>query len=264
MFPETRDLSAMHLHEAAVLMVRSGVDALRSPRSHAFESSMKAAAPTCAYALECLSKLAFIMVRYAEDGTVPPDEDIKGFADGTYWMGGKQVKSMRGHHVEVAIRGLADNHATEFTELGQLLQEPFNQRVLTTLTAFHAFTRYAWIEDLRGADKDATFMATVFVLQQLHLADQPPEIREEVWLSKQHHEETFLPRIADVLTDICFALTVGLHRIVEAHGDTLLMRTFVKHLVGVFPERSEYLLGLTPESNWGHPSKGAWGTYCFQ
>ena len=225
---------------------------------------MKAAAPTCAYALECLSKLAFILVRYAEDGTVPPDDDIKDFADGTYWMGGRQVKSMRGHHVEVAIRGLVDNHSTVFTELGQLLQEPFNQRVLTTLTAFHAFTRYAWVEDLRGADKDATFMATVFVLQQLHLADQPPEIREVFSLSKQHHEETFLPRIADALTDICFALTVGLYRILEAHGDIMLRRTFVKHLVRVFPERCEHLLGLTPQSMWGQPSEGAWGTYCFQ
>ena len=50
MFPETQDLSVIHLHEAAVLMVRSGVDALCSSRSHAFETSMKAAAPTCAYA----------------------------------------------------------------------------------------------------------------------------------------------------------------------------------------------------------------------
>ena len=84
------------------------------------------------------------------------------------------------------------------------------------------------------------------------------------FVSKQHHEETFLPRIADVLTDTCFALTVGLYRILEAHGDMLLRRTFVKHLVRVFPERSEHLLGLTPQSMWGHPSEGAWGTYCFQ
>ena len=263
MFPETRDLTVMQLHEAAVLMVRSGADALCPPRSYAFESSMKAAAPTCAYALECLSKLAFILVRFAEDGTVPPDDDIKDFADGSYWMDGKQVKSMRGHHVEVAIRGLADNHSTVFMELGQLLQEPFSQRVLTTLTAFHAFTRYAWVEDLRGADKDATFMATVFVLQQLHLADQPPEIQEVFSLSKQHHEETFLPRVADALTDICFALTVGLYRMLEGNGDESLGRMLVKHLVGAFPERAEHLLGLTARSVWGQPSSGSWGGYCF-
>ena len=263
MFPETRDLTVIQLHEAAVLMVRSGADALCSPRSYAFESSMKAAAPTCAYALECLSKLAFILVRYAEDGTVPPDDEIKGFADGTYWMDGKQVKSMRGHHVEVAIRGLADNHSTVFTELGQLLQEPFNQRVLTTLTAFHAFTRYAWVEDLRGADKDATFMATVFGLQQLHLADQPDEIRQYPGESMQHHRETFLRRVADALTDICFALTVGLYRILDDNNDVTLGRSLVKRLVGVFPERAEHLLGLTTRSVWGQPSTGAWGTYCF-
>ena len=264
MFPETRDLSVIHLHEAAVLMVRSGVDALCSSQSHAFETSMKAAAPTCAYAFECLSKLAFILARYAEDGTVPSNDDIKSFADGTYWMGGQQVKSMRGHHVEAAIRGLVDNHSTEFTELDHLLQEPFNQRVLTALTAFHAFTRYAWIDDLRDDDRDIAFDATVFGLQRLHLADQPPEIREVVSLSSENHQATFLPRVGDVLTDICFALTVGLYRIVGEHGDTPLMRTFVKHLVGVFPERSGHLLGLTPQSKWGHPSEGAWGTYCFQ
>ena len=39
MFPEARDLSVINLHEAAALMVRSGADALRSPRSISYESS---------------------------------------------------------------------------------------------------------------------------------------------------------------------------------------------------------------------------------
>lgn len=263
MFPETRDLSVMQLHETAVMMVRSGVDALCSPRSNAYESSMKAASPTCAYALECLSKLAFILVRYTEDTAIPSDDEIKGFADGSYWTGGKQVKSMRGHHVEAAIRGLVDANGEVFNELSQVLQEPFNRQVLTAITAFHAFTRYAWVEDLRGGDKDITFVATVFQLQQLHLADQPEEIREMPFVSRQHHEETFLLRVADVLTDTCFALTVGLCRILEANGGMTLGRVFIRHLLGGFPERSEHLLGLTPQSKWGQPSEGAWGTYCF-
>ena len=263
MFPEARDLSVIDLHEAATLMVRSGADVLCSPRSNAFESSLKAAAPTCGYAFECLSKLAFILVRYAADSTIPPDRDIRDFADGTYWTEGKQIQSMRGHHVEVAIRGLVDSNRSAFVELDRLLQEPFNRVALSTITAFHAFTRYAWVEDLRGNDEEVRFMATVFGLQQLHLADQPDEIRQFPGESMQHHRETFLRRVADALTDICFALTVGLYRILDDNNDVTLGRSLVKRLVGVFPERAEHLLGLTTRSLWGQPSAGAWGTYCF-
>ena len=156
-----------------------------------------------------------------------------------------------------------DNHSTTFQELGQLVQEPFNRQVLTAITAFHAFTRYAWVEDLRGGDRDITFDATVYELQQLHLADQPEEISEMPFASAQHHGGTLLGRIADVLTDICFALTLGLCRILEANGEVTLRRPFFKRLVRVFPERSEHLLGLTSQSVRGHPSTGVWGTYCF-
>ncbi len=256
-------MALIDLHETATLMVRSAVDALCSQRSVGYESSLRAAAPTCGYAFECLSKLAFILVCYAEDKTIPSDKDIKNFADGTYWTDGKQVKSMSGHHVSAAITGLVDNHKSVFNELDQLLHEPFNRRALATITAFHAFTRYAWVEDLRGKDEEIRFEAMVFGLQRLHLADQPDEIRRLLGESMRHHGETFLRRVADVLTDICLALTVGLYRILETNGDAARGRILVQHPVGVFPERVEHVLGLSARSVWGQPSAGAWGAYCF-
>ena len=245
-------------------MVRSGADALCSPRSISYESSLKAAAPTCGYAFECLSKLAFILVRYAEDSTIPPDRDIRDFADGTYWTDGKQIQSMRGHHVEVAIRGLVDNSGSAFVELARLLQGAVQPRDAGN---HHCLSRPSlatrWVEDLRGNDEEVRFTATVFGLQQLHLADQPDEIRQYPGESMRHHRETFLRRVADALTDICFALTVGLYRILDDNNDVTLGRSLVKCLVGVFPERAEHLLGLATGSVWSQPSAGAWGTYCF-
>ena len=237
MFAETRDLAVINLHETAMLMVRSSADVLCSSWPTGYESPLKAAAPTCGYALECLSKLAFILVCFTEDHAIPPDRDIINFADGTYRAGSKRIKSMRGHHVEAAITVLVENNSSAFRELDSLLKEPFNRATLTSITAFHAFTRYAWVENLRGNDEEVRFTATVFGLQQLHLGDQPDEIRQRPGESMRHHRETFLRRVADVLTDICLALTVGLHRILEAHDDTTLGRILVKHSVGVFPER---------------------------
>ena len=74
------------------------------------------------------------------------------------------------HHADAAIRSLVDNHSSVFSEMERLLKEPFAQTVLTTITAFHAFTRYAWIDGMRGGNEEIRFTATVFGLQQLHLA----------------------------------------------------------------------------------------------
>lgn len=263
MFPNSRDLTVIRLHEAAALMVLNATRSLNDSDVAAFESAIKAAAPSSAYALECLAKLAFIVEHFIDSGEVPSDDEIRSFAQGIYYLKGDAKKSMSGHHVERAVQDLIEHHPNTFEEAQTVLAEPFHAGVLSTVTAFHAFTRYAWVDDLRGEDREISFDASVFNLQQIHLADQPPEMRSVAFDSLRHHEATFLPRVADALTDLALALSLGLWRIFENNDDQVLARIVINHLVQAFPEQMQERTGASLGTRWDDPISGSWGTYRF-
>ena len=261
MFPNTRDLTVIRLHEAAVLMLLNATCSLNDSEVAAFESAIKAAAPSSGYALECLAKLAFIVEHFVDAGEVPSDEEIRSFANGIYHLKGDAKKSMAGHHVDRAIHDLIERHPDTFGEVQSVLAEPFHVGVLRAVTAFHAFTRYAWVNDLRGDDREISFDAAVFNLQRIHLADQPPEMRSVAFDSRRHHEATFLPRVADALTDLGLALSLGLWRSFDNNEERVLATSVIRHLVRTFPEQLRERTGASPEARWGDPISGSWGTY---
>lgn len=263
MFPNTSDLSAMGLHEAATLMIRHAWVALTSQPNQAFESGVKSISPSCGYSLECQAKLGFILDHFAQHEEVPSDKEIRSFADGVYYLSGQETKSMRGHHLEQAVCDLAQQHPERYTELANLLADQFHAQTLRTVTAFHAFTRYAWVDDLRGGDREIHFDASVFMLQQTLLDRQPPEIRQFVSTSRNHHEATFLPAIAETLVEITIALTLGLYRTAADGNDTALARNFILNLHRALPLQTEELLGVSASTKWDAESTGAWGRYRF-
>lgn len=263
MFPGNRDLTVIRLHEVSMLMIQNAVQYLGTSFRLEFESEIKAAAPGCGYALECLAKLAFILDYYLSNQNVPSDIDIREFADGVYYLQGDARKSMRGHHVDIAIRGLVEHDADTFQELQTLLTQQFHAAVLRNVTAFHAFTRYAWVADLRGGDREVSFDASVFQMQQMHLAEQPPALRSVIFESQKHHEATFLPRVADSLADFALALSLGLHRIFTAAGDTALARIVMQKVVHVFPEQTQERTGASGQTEWDAQVSGSWGSYRF-
>ena len=263
MFPNTSDLSVMGLHESATLMIHHAWGALTSGPNQAFESGVKSISPGCGYSLECQAKLGFILDHYVRHEEVPSDKDIRSFADGVYYLRGQETKSMRGHHVEQAVRDLAQQNPKRYAELENLLADPFHEHTLRTVTAFHAFTRYAWVDDLRGDDRDIYFDASVFLLQQILLNRQPSEIRQVASASRDHHEATFLPTIAEALVEITIALTLGLCRTAADGNGTVLARSFIRNLHRAFPDQLQELLGVSASTQWEEETSGAWGTYRF-
>ena len=256
-------LAPVHeMHQATTRMVANAAAGLVSQPSRSYEPPLQAACPNFGYAFECLGKAILIYHNVATRGEVPDDEQIKSWASGTGRTGGATRKAMRGHHLQELVRTVVDECEGDVPELRRLIEQPFVQQSLTVVTAFHAFLRYDWIDALRSKEHGITFDATVFMLQQLHLAEMPTDLAPYPFEQAEGHNKTFLPRVADALVDLYVALTLGLARTAEPLGEHS-GRLFIKHCVIELPERAEHLLGLNVGSRWGEPTRGAWGEYCL-
>ena len=250
------------MHQATTRMVAAAAVGLTSQPSRSFEPPLQAACPNFGYAFESLGKAILIYHSIAATGEVPGDEAIKSWASGTGTTDGATRKAMRGHHVHELVRTLLNECERDLPELRRLIEQPFVQQSLSVVTAFHAFVRYDWIRSLRSEKRGIAFDATVFMLQRLHLADMPTNLAPHPFEQAEWHDKTFLPRVADSLVDVYFALTLGLALTAE-FLEQQSGRLFIKHCVIELPERAEHLLGLNAGYRWGEPSRGAWGEYCF-
>ena len=254
--------SVVAMHQATTRMVAAAAVGLTSQPSRSFEPPLQAACPNFGYAFECLGKAILIYHNIAATGEVPDDEAIKSWASGTGTTDGATRKAMRGHHVHELVRTLLNECERDLPELRRLIEQPFVQQSLSVVTAFHAFVRYDWIHSLRSEKRGIAFDATVFMLQQLHLADMPTDLAPYPFEQAEWHGKTFLPRVADALVDVYVALTLGLALTAETL-DERSGRLFITHCVTELPERAEHLLGLNVDCRWGEPTRGAWGEYCL-
>ena len=248
------------MHETTTRMVAAATVGLVSHPSRSYEPPLQAACPNFGYTFECIGKAILIYHNIATGGEVPSDEAIKSWASGSGRTDGATRRAMRGHHVNELVGTLLNECEGELPELRRLTEEPFVQQSLTVVTAFHAFLRYDWIHSLRGEESGIAFDATVFMLQQLHLADIPTDLAPYPFEQAEWHDKTFLPRVADALVDVYVALTLGLARTAEILHERS-GRQFITHCVIELPERSEHLLGLRVGCRWDEPSRGAWGEF---
>ncbi|MYI56958.1 MAG: hypothetical protein F4062_08050 [Acidimicrobiia bacterium] len=252
----------LSMHQSTTRMVAAAAAGLVAQPSRGYEPPLQAACPNFGYAFECLGKATLIYHNVAAGSEIPDDEQIKSWASGIGRTGGATRKAMRGHHVQELVRTVLDQCEGDVPELRRLIEQPFVQQSLAVVTAFHAFLRYDWIRSLRSEEHGIAFDATVFMLQQLHLADMPTDLASYPFEQAEWHNKTFLPRVADALVDVYFALTLGLARTAESLGERS-GRLFIEHCVIELPERAEHLLGLNVGCRWDEPTRGAWGEYCL-
>ena len=90
-------------------------------------------------------------------------------------------------------------------ELKEVIERPVHQGCVGLITTFHGFTRYALLDELLDPDRDeeVRFVATVFAVQQIVMADYPDMNPVE---NAAHHDREFLPTLAAAYRDLFAAL----------------------------------------------------------
>lgn len=167
---EDRGLSAdqrgavLDVHERALGMVVLAVDGLRANTKGSLQNALAVVMPSLAYAFEIAAKMTWALDRFGHTGAMPRASDLKEIA--TYPKGAApflqkpapdfQVpRRFLGHGVVLIIEKLVEDvEAPSAASLGQLCGRPVHQGCLNAITAFHAFTRYALLDELLDPDDE--------------------------------------------------------------------------------------------------------------
>ena len=156
--------AVLDVHERALGMVVLAVDGLRANTKGSFENALAVVMPSLGYAFEVAAKMAWALDQFGRTGAMPSSSDVKEIA--TYPKGAAPFlqkpasdfevpRRFTGHGVILIFEKLVDDvEAPSAASLGELCGRPMHQGCLKAITAFHAFTRYALLDELLDPDDE--------------------------------------------------------------------------------------------------------------
>ena len=156
--------AVLDVHERALGMVVLAVDGLRANTTGSFENALAVVMPSLGYAFEMAAKMAWALDQFGRTGAMPCSSDLKEMA--TYPKGAapflqKPASDFEvpgrfpGHGVILIFEKLVnDVEAPSAASLGELCGRPVHQGCLNAITVFHAFTRYALLDELLDPDDE--------------------------------------------------------------------------------------------------------------
>ena len=133
----------------------------------------------------------------------------------------------------------------------------FHGHVLRTLWLWQGLVRYEWANEIaEGDSSERTFHSGVFFMQH-----RWAEFTDGKFWSPDGVQHRMPHDVADVLESSFLALTLGLKRLLERHGEDAWGRHFFNTAHRLFPDRMAAVTGITPESKFGDTVTGEWGAY---
>lgn len=242
--------AVLDIHERALGMVVLAVDGLRANPQGSFENALAVVMPSLGYGFETAAKLAWALDHFGHTGAMPSRQDLVKV--GTYPKnaapflpklapGFKVPGSFRGHGVIQIFETIVENvKVPSVAFLGELCGQPMHQGCLKALTVFHAFTRYALLDELLDRDdelikrsdepseiskllhvegevlgpnrllageNERQFVKQVHDLQKLSAADYEDAIRRDPDATAERHRRDFLPRVATAYWELFEAVS---------------------------------------------------------
>ena len=240
--------AVLDIHERALGMVVLAVDGLRANPQGSFENALAVVMPSLGYAFETAAKMAWALDHFGHTGTMPSGHDLVKI--GTYPKdaapflqkpapGFEVPGSFRGHGVIRIFETIVENVTVPSVAfLGELCGQPMHQGCLKAVTAFHAFTRYALLDELLDQDdellnrldersgpskqaegefpgpnrllageNERQFVKQVHDLQKLSAADDEDAIRRDPAATAERHRRDFLPLLATAYWELFAAVS---------------------------------------------------------
>ena len=159
---EDHTTTALDVYERALGMVTLAVDGLRGNTSGHFEQALAIVMPLLGYAFETVAKVTWALHRLESTGALPDGKQVKDA--GTYRGGEtpfpaelppdfKHMTSFPGHAVSRIIDDLASRQGSaNAATLREMVRKPLSRLCVDAITAFHAFTRYALLDEFLAPD----------------------------------------------------------------------------------------------------------------
>lgn len=262
-FSDGQEGAVLDLHERALGMVVLAVDGLRANTKGSFENALAVVMPSLGYAFEMTAKVAWALDQLGRTGSMPCSSDLKEIA--TYPMGAAPFlqkptsdfevpRRFPGHGVMLILERLVgDVEAPSAASLGELCSRPVHQGCLNAITAFHAFTRYALLDELLNPDdkllkhpdklsepnkllvvdgevlgpnrllageNERQFAKVVHDLEKLAADSYEAAIRRDLNATAERHRHEFLPLLATTYWELFAAVSrVLVDVLVPPNGD---------------------------------------------
>ena len=156
--------AVLDLHERALGMVVLAVDRLRANTKGSPENALAIIMPLLGYAFEVTAKMAWALDYFQSKGVMPNPAALRRaatFPEGEAPFLEKPAsdfgvpRRFLGHGVSLIFESLAERvQVPSAALLGELCGRPVHRGCLSAITAFHAFTRYALLDELLDPDDE--------------------------------------------------------------------------------------------------------------